>query len=73
MRICGMKAGRLHSPYRGAGHNLVKIMMDVVENVRTRSPEDINNVLPKIKTTFDEFFEALDADNIFRKWYERKH
>lgn len=72
MRICGMKAGKLHSPHGGPGLHLVEIMTDVADKVRTKSSEDINNVLPKIKTTFDEFFEALDADNHLRKWYERK-
>ena len=72
MRAGGMKAGKLHSPHGGPGLHLVEIMTDVADKVRTKSSEDINNVLPKIKTTFDEFFEALDADNHLRKWYERK-
>lgn len=72
MRAGGMKAGKLHSPHGGPGLHLVEIMTDVADKVRTKSSEDINNVLPKIKTTFDEFFDALDADNHLRKWYERK-
>ena len=73
MRAGGMKAGKLHSPHGGPGLHLVEIMTDVADKVRTKSSEDINNVLPKIKTTFDEFFEALDVNNSFRKCFERKH
>ena len=73
MRVGGMKAGKLHSPLGGPELHLVEIMTDVADKVRTKSSEDINNILPKIKTTFNEFFEALDADNSFRKCFERKH
>ena len=73
MRAGGMKAGKLHSPLGGPELHLVEIMTDVADKVRTKSSEDINNVLPKIKTTFNEFYDVLDVNNSFRKCFERKH
>ena len=72
-RYYRMKAGKLHSPHGGPGLHLVEIMTDVADKVRTKSSEDINNILPKIKTTFNEFYDVLDVNNSFRKCCERKH